>query len=103
MRVSSIQPALYNQTKKTQINKKIYSNPINVPSTNPQFKGSGDGALAGLGFGLCGGLIAIGGAAVAGIFLLPAIIGGAAVVAAGAAGAYVGDKIEDKITKNKNK
>ena len=64
----------------------------------PAFKG-GDGALVGLGLGLSAALVATfltGGAA------LPALIGELGVVASGAAGAYVGDKVGDAISGKKD-
>ena len=68
-----------------------------------QFKGKGTGMLVGLGTGLVTGLVVVGGAAVAGLVVLPAVIGGAAIAATGVAGAALGEKIEDKLTGDNNK
>ncbi len=67
------------------------------------FKGNGSGALIGLGTGLVTSLAIFGGGAIAGFLAIPAILGSAISIATGAAFAAAGDKIEDKITGNKNK
>ena len=69
---------------------------VTVSST--QFKGNGGGALTGLGTGLIGGLLVFAGGAITGLLVVPVAIGSLGIIAAGAAGAYVGDKIEDAIT-----
>ena len=103
MRISSIQPTL--QTKsinKTNVVRAQHQPPVSEPaSVNPSFKGDDKGILLGLGGGLSVGLLLVGGAAIAGIVVLPAIIGSAAVVGSGIAGATLGHKIEQKIDEMK--
>ena len=105
MRITKIQSTVVkpqNQQKFKNITK-LNNQPEEQPITPPTFKGKGNGALAGLGGGLITGLVALGGAAISGALILPMAIGGAIIVGAGAAGAYIGDKIEDAIKGNKNK
>ena len=102
MRVMKIQSTVVKPQNQQKFNKvSRIANQPEQPIANPTFKG-GDGALAGLGGGLITGLIVIGGGAIAGVLALPTIIGSAAIVGAGVAGAYIGDKIGDAIT-GKNK
>ena len=104
MRIYNIQPTT--PYRKTYGSMALKTNPTKpqteTVTVSPQFRGSGKGLLLGLGTGLVTGLLVVGGAAIAGAFMLPAAIGGAAVVATGAAGAAIGEKIEDKITKSKD-
>ncbi len=106
MRIINIQPTIQP--------KNVYKNNISgtqtMPPTRepvvitPQFRGTEyKGALLGLGGGLVTGLLVVGGAAIAGAFVLPALVGGAAVVGTGIAGATIGNKIEEKIDKIKSK
>ena len=103
MRVSKIQPTIYSNHNQNRVSR--ITNLLNEPETKPveqvSFKGNGKGAIAGLTTGLVTSLAAVGGAAIAGTLVLPALIGGAVVLGTGLACAAIGDKIEDKITKNK--
>lgn len=104
MYISKIQPTTNCNTN--YVRKISNTIPPQVPvdkTADVSFKGNGDGMVGGLGAGLAAGLLVVGGTAIAGILTLPAIIGGAVVLAAGAAGAYVGDKVEDKVTAMKEK
>lgn len=104
MRVSKIQSTYVksqNQLGNVRT-QRIMNEPTQPTVTAPTFKGDGNGALAGLGTGLVTGLAAVGGLAISGTLLLPALIGSAIVLGVGAAGAYVGNKIEDKIKENKD-
>ncbi|MBE7703096.1 MAG: hypothetical protein E7Z89_03485 [Cyanobacteria bacterium SIG28] len=102
MRVSAIQKSMVRQNsvqKQATKPRCLKQEPEQIPeqaTANPAFKGS-NGALLGLGGGLITGLATVGGAAIAGVLVLPAAIGGLAIVATGAAGAAAGNKIEDKI------
>lgn len=67
----------------------------------PNFKGKG--LILGLGTGLATGLTIIGGAAIAGTFAFPALLGSIAILGSGAGGAYLGKKLESKINEIKKK
>ena len=97
MKISAIQPKINTQYSRNLSCKKIGETPA-APEENLSFKGKGTGALAGGGLGLVATLAAIGSAAIARVFVLPAVFGGAALLGGTAAGAALGDKIEDKIT-----
>ena len=104
MRISAIKGHYTNQSRpySSKVATNVKSNQPEKPQVEaPAFKGGGTGGLLGLGAGLVTGLIIIGGAAITGGLALPALIGGAGIVASGAGGAYIGDKIEDKITGEK--
>ena len=104
MRITKIQPTITNSTNSLRRQNNTTSPQVPVDKgSEVNFRGGGKGVLGGLGAGLSAGLLVVGGAAIAGIVVLPAIIGGAVVLGAGAAGAYAGDKIEDKINEMKKK
>ena len=101
MRISAIQgqtgyqkPVLKKANKMNETKPSIEPAPIQAPS----FKGNGTGALIGLGVGLIGGLLFFAGGAIIGAVAVPTLLGGAGVAGTGAAGAYLGNKIENKIT-----
>ena len=101
MRISAIQGQIgYQKPELKKINKadKPKTTIEPAPILAPAFKGRGNGMLIGLGVGLIGGLLLFAGGATIGAVTLPTILGGAGVVGSGAAGAYLGDKIEDKIS-----
>ena len=105
MRVSKIQPQ-YLKTYKTNFNTK----PTNYllqknepPKPEPQFKGTSKGILTGLGTGVATTLLIVGGLAISGTLVLPAIIGGTLIAGGGVGGAVLGNKIEDKINEHLNK
>ena len=106
MRVSAIQRPMVRQNlvqKQATKTMSLRQNPEQIPEqtiAKPAFKGS-NGAIWGLGGGLVTGLIIFCGATIAGTLALPATIGGLAVMATGAGGAYLGDKIEEKINNKK--
>ena len=98
MRISKIQPT-YNKTNYRQ---KALKNKTEQPEktiTTPSFKAKGDGAIIGTGLGVIGGLLAAGGAAIAGVVTLPVLAAGALIAGTAAGGAYLGDKVEDKVSK----
>ncbi len=102
MKISAIQPRINHQYPKNLSCKKNEIPQVDQ-SNDISFKGKGSGALAGGGIGLMTTLAAIGSAAIAGVFTLPVILGGAVLLGGTAAGAVLGDKVEDKITGKKDK
>ena len=104
MYISKIQQPTY--TKIQYQTKRNTTIPPHIPTEKnikPTFNGKGGGAIVGVGGGLATGVLAVGGSAITGTVVLPAIVGSAIIVAVGIAGAYLGDKIEDKIEQIKSK
>ena len=97
MRISAIQNQVnYQRTlPKTNSHRVASENPQTQP-TAPSFKG-GNGLVAGVGAGTIAGLLGVCVPMIAGVFALPAVIGGAVIAAAGIGGAVAGSEIEDKI------
>mgnify|MGYP004567283465 FL=1 len=97
MRISAIQNQVnYQRTlPKTNSRRVASENPQTQP-TAPSFKG-GNGLVAGVGAGTIAGLLGVCVPMIAGVFALPAVIGGAVIAAAGIGGAALGSEIEDKI------
>ena len=97
MRISAIQNQVnYQRTlPKTNSHRVASVNPQQQP-TVPSFKGM-NGGLVGLGTGSIAGLLGVCVPLIAGVFALPAVVGGAVMVAAGLGGAALGSEIEDKI------
>ena len=87
MRIQAIQTNYYQNNRLQTLSPKHHKN-----TNTPSFKGGG-GAFYGFGLGLIGGLLTICTAGAA----LPALVGAAGVVGTGCGGAYLGDKIEDKL------
>lgn len=102
MRINSIQPKLMktNYVKNNQKNDGAVSNPQSV---NPQFRGEGDGTLIGVTGGVLVSMTALGAAAIAGVFMAPALIATAVIGGSAVAGGAIGTKIEEKINENKKK
>ena len=107
MRVSSIQPTILKNHTQVKVSRStnLLNDPVGTtkpePIQAPSFKGSGKGAFTGFVSGVVTSVAVIGGAAIAGTVMLPAIIGGAVILGVGVAGAALGDKIENKVTKRK--
>lgn len=101
MRISSIQPNLVktNYVKNNLKNDGAVTKPQPV---NPQFRGGGNGALLGAAGGVVTGLLGLGAAAIAGVFVAPAIVATAVIGGSAVIGGKVGDKIEDKIDEIKS-
>ena len=98
MRISAIQNQVnYQRTlPKTNSHRVASENPQTQP-TAPSFRG-GNGLVAGVGVGTITGLLGVCVPMIAGVFALPAVIGGAIIAAAaGIDGAVAGSEIEDKI------
>ena len=97
MRISAIQNQVnYQRTlPKTNSRRVASENPQQQP-TAPSFKG-GNGLLAGVTTGTIAGLLGVCVPMIAGVFALPAVIGGAVIAASGIGGAIAGSEIEDKI------
>lgn len=94
MRINSIQPQLFNQQNQVRKINSRNSNPYGQPNEQVSFKGGKGlvgGFLVGI-FGTTAAVIATGGLAI------PAILATYGTMGVGVGTAYLGDKIEDKLT-----
>ena len=97
MRISAIQNQVNYQRTLPKTNSHIVASVNHQQQpTVPSFKGM-NGGLVGLGTGSIAGLLGVCVPLIAGVFALPAVVGGAVMVAAGLGGAALGSEIEDKI------
>ena len=98
MQVSKIQSTVLRQQCQPKLNRttNLLNKPEQEPVAAPAFKGA-KGGLWGLGGGLVTGLIVVCGGLITGGLAIPALLGGAAVLGSGAAGAALGNKVENKL------
>lgn len=104
MKIAKIQPTMIRVNNQQKVNnvRRFTTTPEQEPVA-PSFKGSGKGGFAGFVTGFTGALVVLGATAITGGAALPLFVAGGAMLGAGAAGAAIGDKIEDKINEKKNK